>query len=47
MRKNVEKTPVFKKSQETADVSASPLREVFKNYKKEMISVFLLLAVRL
>lgn len=41
MRSRVDETPAFKKGVELETLSKNPLRDVFKSYKKEMLTVFL------
>lgn len=41
MRRNVEETPAFKKNLEEKTLSKSPIRDVFKSYKKEMFIVLM------
>lgn len=42
IRKGVEETPVFQEKAESAALSKTPLKEVFRDYKKELITVFFL-----
>ena len=42
LRKNVDETPAFQEKTEANTLSHAPLKDAFRSYKKEMITVFLL-----
>lgn len=44
MRKNVEETPVFLEKKEGDALPEFPVKEVFKNYKLQMVTVFFLIS---
>lgn len=44
MRRGVDETPVFQKTRESKEFSEKPLRDIFKDYKKAMLIVFLLIS---
>ncbi|ATW26612.1 MFS transporter [Candidatus Formimonas warabiya] len=42
LRRNVDETPAFKENLQKETITSSPLKEVFRNHKKPMITIFLL-----
>lgn len=44
MRKGVDETPIFQKSKEADTLSEKPLHDAFKDHKKGMLTVFLLMS---